>query len=247
MNIVRKYLLNLRVLILFSLFGMHSPLVLRSQEAKVMNRPYIDKKIWHYGFLFGVHTQDIEIANNGFRYDNNGIEEQWFADIPNYSLGFTVGVLGELRINEYLSIRFIPTLHFGDKNLTFRDINSGKTVSQVIKSTYLSVPVDLKISAPRYNNFRPYVMFGLNPNIDLTVRKQREILVKRSDLFFETGLGMDLYYPYFKLIPELKFCFGLSDILVKNRTDLTDVTMLKYTHSLESMSNRMIVLTLYFE
>lgn len=235
------------VLMLVSFLAIQVPSCLRAQEMRVMNRPYIDTRIWHYGFLFGLHAQDLEIANNDFRYDNNGVEERWFADVPHYSLGFTVGVLGELKINEYLSLRVIPTLHFGDKNITFKDINSEKTVSQVIKSTYLSVPVDLKISAPRYNNFRPYVMFGLNPNIDLTVRTQREILVKRPDLYLETGLGMDLYYPYFKLIPELKFCFGLSNILVKERTDLTDMTMLKYTHSLESMSNRMIVLTLYFE
>ena len=57
----------------------------------------------------------------------------------------------------------------------------------------------------------------------------------------------NFYLPFFKLIPELKFCFGLADILVKNRKDLTDMNMLKYTQSLDKASSRMVVLTFYFE
>ena len=60
-------------------------------------------------------------------------------------------------------------------------------------------------------------------------------------------MGCDFYLPFFKLIPELKFCFGLTDALVKKRNDLTDQNLLKYTQSLESATNRMIVLTFYFE
>ena len=218
-----------------------------SQERKVMNRPYIDNRIWHYGFLFGLHFQDMDIANNGFIYDEAGKPESWYADVRNYSPGFSVGVLGELRLNEYLSARLVPTLHFGDKRIDFHDIESGAGNTMIMKSTYLSVPVDLKLSAPRFNNYRPYVMAGVNPTVDLTVKDGREILVRRADCMFEVGLGMDLYFPYFKLNPELKFCFGLTDILVKDRSDLTDMSLLKYTESLSGARNRMIALTLYFE
>ena len=82
---------------------------------------------------------------------------------------------------------------------------------------------------------------------DLTVKKQKALLTKRFDFAFELGLGCDFYLPFFKLIPELKFCFGLTDALVKKRNDLTDQNLLKYTQSLESATNRMIVLTFYFE
>ena len=73
------------------------------------------------------------------------------------------------------------------------------------------------------------------------------MLIKKGDLFLEVGMGVDLYYPFFKMIPELKFCFGLNDILVRNRTDLKDESMLKYSNSLQEANSRMIVLTLYFE
>ncbi len=116
-----------------------------------------------------------------------------------------------------------------------------------MKSTYVTVPVDLKLSAPRFNNYRPYIMAGVSPTLDLTVKEGREMLVHRTDFMFEVGMGMDLYFRYFKLIPELKFCFGLTDILEKDRTDLKDASLLKYSESMNGAHNRMIALTFYFE
>ena len=63
----------------------------------------------------------------------------------------------------------------------------------------------------------------------------------------EFGLGCDFYLPYFKLCPEIKFCFGLVDLLEKDRTDLQDESILKYSQSLSKATTRMIVLTFNFE
>ena len=213
-----------------------------------MNRPYIDHRAWHYGFLFGLHTQDLEFANNGaINTLDDGTDESWFCDVPSYSPGFSVGVLGEARLNEWFSVRVIPTMHFGDKTVHFREQYSYSKNQQIIKSTYLSVPFDVKYSAQRFNNYRPYVMAGLNPMVDLTVKKQKELLHQRLDFCLEVGMGCDFYLPYFKLIPELKFCFGLPNILVKDRSDLIDRNLLKYSTAEDGAHSRMIVLTLYFE
>ena len=222
--------------------------LLFAQERKIQNRPYLDDRVWHYGFLVGFNIQDLKLANNGLPYINQqGIPEYWYADVPEYTPGFSVGVLGEMKANDWLSVRFIPTMHFGDKKVVFKEQRTGKVVEQYVKSTYLSVPIDLKISAARFNNYRPYVVTGLAPTFDLTVKKGKELLVKRSDVMFEVGKGLDLYYPYFKMIPELKFCFGLKNILDNNRADLKDASLLKYSNALDGAQNGMIVLTLYFE
>ena len=221
---------------------------LGAQERKVQNRPYIDMRRWHYGFLIGTHFQDIEFTNNAsFHTTEEGTQEAWFADVASYTPGFSVGVLGELRMTEHVALRFVPTMHFGDKAVTFREQQSGAMEWQAIKSTYLTVPVEVKYSAQRFNNYRPYVLAGLAPMLDLTVKRQRALLVQRADVAVEVGLGCDFYLPFFKLIPELKFCFGLSDILVKDRSDLTDKNLLKYTQALDKATNRMMVLTFYFE
>ncbi|BEH00314.1 porin family protein [Bacteroides sedimenti] len=215
-----------------------------AQTRRVQYRPYIDQRKVHYGFLIGLHTQDLEFINNGYITENG---ESWFADVPSYNPGFTVGVLGELYLNKNLALRAIPTLHFGDKTVVFREQKSLKEERQQIKSTYLSLPLDLKFSAERFNNYRPYIMTGINPMIDLSVKKNQELLVKRADCYLEAGVGCDFYLPFFKLIPELKFCFGLNNLLQKNRTDLNDKSLLKYTYSVDKMSSRMIVFSLYFE
>ena len=221
---------------------------LGAQERKVQNRPYIDMRRWHYGFLVGTHFQDIEFTNNAsIHTTEEGTQEAWFADVASYTPGFSVGVLGELRMNEHVALRFVPTMHFGDKAVTFREQQSGAMEWQAIKSTYLTVPVEVKYSAQRFNNYRPYVLAGLAPMLDLTVKRQRALLVQRADVAVEVGLGCDFYLPFFKLIPELKFCFGLSDILVKDRSDLTDKNLLKYTQALDKATSRMMVLTFYFE
>lgn len=215
-----------------------------AQKRKVQNRPYIDQRRWHYGFLAGMHVQDYKLVNTGYITEDG---QSWFADVPEYSPGFSVGVLGELYLNTYFSLRFIPTLHFGDKKIVFREQISGEEYSQVSKSAYLSLPIDLKFSAERFNNYRPYVMAGIAPTYDFSVKKRDALLVKPFDCYLEVGLGCDFYLPYFKLIPELKFCFGLMNLIKKERTDLVDQTLLKFTQSVDKITSRMVVLTFYFE
>lgn len=220
-------------------------LSLAAQEPKVQNRPYIDQRKFHYGFLLGLHMQDIELENNGFIDPETG--EQWYAEINNYSPGFTVGVLGDLRLNKYFSLRLLPSIHFGQKHAVYHEQRSGADSTQVFKSTYISVPIDVKFSAPRYNNFRPYLIAGINPMIDLTVRKHDALRLKPFDLYLEVGFGCDLYLPFFKLVPEIKFCFGLLNIINKDRSDLIDNTLMKYTNSVNGGRSNMIVLTFNFE
>lgn len=220
------------------------PLLAIAQERKVQNRPYIDFRRLHYGFFFGLHAQDMELANNGFITENG---EQWYADVSAYNPGFSVGVLADFRINTYIALRLLPTLHFGEKQVVFREYNSGNRERQQIKSTYFSLPLDVKISAQRFNNYRPYVIAGVSPMLDMTVKKQRQLLMKKFDFMVEVGMGCDFYMPFFKLNPELKFCFSMLDVLDKNRSDLLDENYKKFTESIDKATTKMIVLSFYFE
>ena len=105
------------------------PLMIVAQERKVQNKPYIDYRRLHYGFFIGVHMQDLEFTNNGFTTADG---EQWYADVASYSPGFSVGVLADLRINSHVSLRLIPTMHFGGKNVIFRETGSGQIERQQI-------------------------------------------------------------------------------------------------------------------
>ena len=220
------------------------PLCAVAQERKVQNKPYIDFRRLHYGFFIGTHMQDMEFINNGFVTENG---ETWYADIANYNPGFSVGVLADLRLNTYLSLRAIPTMHFGQNTVYFREQNSGETSKQSLKTTYIAVPVHVKFAAERFNNYRPYVVTGISPMWNLTVKKQQQLLLKKFDFMIEVGAGCDFYLPFFKLIPELKFSFSPLSVLNKQRNDLLDANYMKFTQSVEAVTSKMITLSLYFE
>lgn len=218
--------------------------VVQAQTRRVMNRPYIDQRRFHYGFLAGLNLQDIELQQNGYK-DANG--NQWFAEAPNFEPGFSVGILGEFFLTKHLALRVIPTMHFGTKNMTYRNTKNNDRQYQSIKSTYISLPIDIKFSAERFNNYRPYAMVGVNPMLDLTVKRQQQLLLKKFDCYLEAGFGCDFYWPWFKFIPEIKFCYGLLNIIDKNRDDMTDASLLIFSESIDKGRSKMIVFTLYFE
>ena len=218
--------------------------ILCAQKRKLMNKPYIDQRPYHYGFFAGVNLMDLEYQNNGHK-DADGNE--WYADVANFDPGFCVGILGELRLNNHFALRAVPAMHFGTKTTTFINNLDGRKEHQVMKTTYISLPIDVKFSAERFNNYRPYIMAGINPAMDLTVKRQKNILLNKFDCFLEVGIGCDFYLPFFKFIPEIKFCYGLSNVINKDRSDLTDASTNIFTESVDRGRSKMIVISFYFE
>ena len=229
-----------------------------AQERKIQNKPYIDLRPMHFGILVGMNLQDIEFDNVGPQTitleDGTTQETTILCDADKWNAGFSVGVLADLRLSQHLNLRFAPSMHFGAKHLMFRNLtetdSEGRPLeaTQDMKNTYIALPIDLKFSAQRWNNYRPYITAGVSPMINLTSKNQEYIQLKSSDFFVEVGLGVDLYLPFFKLIPELKFCYSLRDALDHDHAgELQDVNQRKYTNAVSRGASKMIVLTLYFE
>lgn len=212
---------------------------------KVLNRPYADQKRLHLGFSVGMQFQDLDFTHNGFVTEDG---QQWMMEVPTFSPGFCVNVLGDLRLHRYLNLRLSPGMYFGSKGVTMLDANTGAERTQDIKSSYVVVPLDLKISGDRLHNSRPYVSVGTMATFDISKKRSEYLKFNTSDLYLTVGLGCDFYLPFFKLNPELKFCFGLTDILQHDRPDLVDDTeTIKITQSLKKVKSKMFVLTFYFE
>lgn len=231
--------------ILLVVLGLTVGLAASAQKRKIQNKPFIDTRRWHYGFNIGLHDQGLALTGNGYIHPETG--EQWMAECDRQNFGFSVGVLGSLKITNWLDMRINPGLNFGSKHIQYLNITDGSRASQDMKSTYIAVPVDLKLCAPRFNNYRPYALAGAMMQYDLTSTKHTQLRTKPLQSYLEVGLGCDLYMPFFKLIPELKFCFGLGNILQKRRTDITDPTQFVFTQSVDRATANMVILNLYFE
>lgn len=208
------------------------------------NQPYADNRLFHLGFHVGLHAQDLILTNTGVTAPGGGV---WFAEIPNYSPGFSVGVIGDMFLNPYFNLRLIPTLHFGDKEFVFREYETGEEYKTSVRSSYITIPLELKYSAFRLNNYRPYLTAGVYGAFDMGRKKGQAILLKGTDMGITVGIGCDIYLPFFKLCPELKFSFGLKNLLETDRPDLTEPTLQVYTDALSKATSRMIILTFNFE
>ncbi|MBR6121472.1 MAG: PorT family protein [Prevotella sp.] len=227
-----------------------------AQKRKVQNKPYIDFRPLHFGLLVGLNLQDAELTNVGPQLitmpDGTEKPADILCDADMWTPGFSVGVLADMRINNHFSWRVTPSMHFGSKRLLFlnllADENDPKTITQDLKNTYISVPIDVKFAAQRFNNYRPYIMAGINPMLNLTSKEQAFVQLRRYDAMVEVGLGCDFYLPFFKFIPELKFCYSLFDTLDRDRwSELSDINKRSFAQCVNSVHTKMIVLTLYFE
>ena len=220
---------------------------------KILNRQYADLKRIHYGFSVGANFQDLLITNNGYVSEDG---QSWWADVPNHSPGFCVNVLADLRLHEHFNLRLSPGMYFGNKVVKYFNSKAPEDAleptirkqSQNMKATYIVLPIDLKISSKRYRNLRPYFTAGAMGVFDLSKERPDQLRVKDFDVMLTVGMGCDFYLPFFKLCPEVKFCFGLKNLLEKNRPDLQDFPEMEvFTKSVSKIKNSMVVVTFYFE
>jgi hypothetical protein len=221
---------------------------LSAQKQKAKNQPYGDYKLYHFGIIVGLNFQDLILTNNGLPtlIENVG-EETWYAVIPDYSPGFSVGLLADMYLNPFMNLRFTPVLHFGDKKFEFKEPDKNLRYTTTVRSNYIMMPLDLKLRSMRLNNYRPYLIAGVYGALDLGIKKDDPLLLKAFDYGFTIGFGCDFYLPIIKIAPELRFSFGLADLIEHNRSDLTIKEMEKYSKGISKGTSRLITLTFNFE
>lgn len=247
----------IRLLILTLLLMPSTALIAQRQTIK--NLPYYDQRLLHWGFSLGVNAPDITFTHSG-----NEAGEGWWATCPNVNPAFFVGLMGDVAITEHLNFRVTPMLYFQERGITFeRTVHDGGLIvndgeqavangerqrtTQQLKTTYLEIPASLKISTRRINNYRPYLVAGLQADIDMTREKETPIVFRRFDLGLHFGMGCDIYLPFFKLAPELRFNLGLMDMIDHKRTGLQDQSMMPYTEAILSARNTGMSLIFWFE
>ena len=221
---------------------------IRAQHAhgQVNNLVSVDNKLYHFGFILGLNMMDFNPMHSGV-VDETG--KVWFGEDIRLMPGFSVGIISDLRIFSWLNLRFTPVLLFNQRNLIFRDSEGVESEDGLItvQSNIMEFPLSLKIRGQRKHNYRPYLLAGGAMTVDMGRDSEKAIMLKQVDYGVEFGVGIDFYLPYFKLCPELKFYFGLGDVLERDRPEIADITDMKYAHAISKMTSRLIVLSFNFE
>ena len=133
-----------------------------------------------------------------------------------------MGLIGNLKLNNNLDIRIEPGVNFN--NYGIRPTFSG--VVEEVNSTYVHLPLLLKFNANRLNNFRPFVLGGVSTSINLSSNENNpEALIRTTtaNYYYEIGVGIDLYFFYFKLSPSLRGVFGVNNEFVAGTPDMQNV------------------------
>ena len=184
---------------------------------QAQNLPTIDYKRWHYGASIGLNIMDFGIKDN--------IESNIRGEIKTWIPGFSVGLIGEMRLNNYFGLRLAPAFHMGQYNITFNEghINDNKFIPnntihgyKNTPSNIVRIPIYIKYSAVRLADFRPYILAGGGIDVEWNIDKDPEnpILFKRVDYFTEFGIGCTIYAEYLRFSVEAKYSIGFNNKFV---------------------------------
>ena len=191
-------------------------------QAQAQNNPYIDDKLLHFGFFIGVDMLSYHIQENdeatqkllATTLDNlpDNDDKVYHPRTMAVGPGFQVGFITDLRLHRYLNLRFTPALHFGERTINYTaSFQDSSTIQTSILTIPVTIPLYLKWSAPRINNYRPYVIVGGGVEFECFRDKDKPILHKPFDAFVSAGFGCDFYFRWFKLSPEIKYQIGFID------------------------------------
>ena len=206
-----------------------------------------ENKILHFGFSLGFNTMDFNITPSLANLQADSV----YPEVSILNPGINIQIVSGYRPSEYLEIRFLPGVSFGQRNVRFYKLPEKVLYNQQqrLESSFLEFPLLLKYKGDRLNNVRPFIIGGLNYRYDLAGKKEFDdekpiyIRIKRPDLYYEMGAGLDFYLTYFKLSVELKMSNGFRDVLI----DDAPPNHTEFRNSIEKMKSQIWILAFHFE
>ena len=209
-----------RIIILYIiyLFSASAEAQLFTKE-RVLNNENFDKPRLSYGYYLGLNSYDFNIDYKSNLKDIQVIK----------STGFNVGLVGNIRINDFFDLRLEPGLVMSNRTLSYSGtyfeglIFDESDTEREIRSTYIHIPLLLKISTKRVNNIKPFIVAGVSTALNLSSNQdnpddnsQGNFRLKKNNIFYEMGIGIDIYLTWFKFTPSIRGVFSLSDEHVKD-------------------------------
>ena len=238
---MKKNIINIVFILVFSLIHFN----LSGQKQKPKNESWYDEKLIHFGFSLGFNAMDFNITPS----QKYLVSDSLYPEVSKLNPGINIQIVSDLRPGKHMDIRFLPGVSFGQRNIRYYKNKVLYNDQQRLESSFLEFPLLLKLKGDRMNNVRPYVIGGFNYRYDLAAKKELDdskpvyIRIKKPDLYYELGGGLDFYLPYFKLSIEIKMSNGFGDVLVREISPKHP----EYGNAIEKMKSQIWVLSFHFE
>tara|TARA_R110002051_G_scaffold241712_1_gene302132 strand:+ start:103680 stop:104378 length:699 start_codon:yes stop_codon:yes gene_type:complete len=229
------------IILLF--LGLFISLTMKAQfnEKPVLNIATEDEKLLNWGYFLGFNQYD-------FKFDYKEVPE--IGDIlVSTKAGFNVGLIGEVRLNKFLDVRFEPGLFYAQRTIGFRGFSDENRAIREVKSTYINFPLLLKVSTKRIGNWKPFVIGGASYALNLGSNEDSvddnssgTFRMTKSNYNWELGFGIDFYLEYFKFAPSIRGVFAINDELIPDNDPNSP-----WTGNLDGMRTRGVFINFTFE
>ena len=103
------------ILVLLAILMASNNLQSQFKKDPVINLQNEDKALFNFGYYLGLNQYDYQFEYNDFSRGRNNLTDVLVDKGP----GFNVGLIGEMRLNEFLDLRFEPGLLFAQRTLLF--------------------------------------------------------------------------------------------------------------------------------
>lgn len=127
--------------------------------------------------------------------------------------GFALGFYASLKVSDFWDLRFHPTVAFYEHQINYT-LNNGEESTQLIEAPMFEVPIMLKYRSQLRGTKGMYLIAGIKPAIALSAGKETVDVLQTTgtNLSVEYGFGFDVFFPFFKFAPELRFSHGLINV-----------------------------------
>jgi len=209
----------------------------------IINLENFQKQRLYFGFYLGFNSYD-------FKIDYKTVSEDI---LDKKSTGFNVGLIADLKLQEYLRLRFEPGLYYSQRILNypasyFSTPPKASDMLREVNSTYIHFPLLLKFCSLRTGNIRPYLLGGVSATLNLSSNSksiddnyEERFRVKPWTTNYEIGFGIDIFSEYFIFSPSIRGVFGLNDELIRDNNPASP-----WTGNIESMKSRAVFINFAF-
>ncbi len=203
---------------------------------KNLNYDDYKRKSYYFGISLGFNSSKHQVFHSRDFIGNPQIHLAQGAA----GVGFNVHGIVNYKFGEYFDFRMLPGISFATRHLDF-NVNSRTN----IESIFAEIPLHIRYKSAPYKDKRAFVIAGLNYSYDVASNsktRQADTFIKISphDFQLEVGLGMQFFFPFFILSPEIKFSQGITNILLFNDQIIEASVM-------EKLLSRTITLSFHFE
>lgn len=173
-------------------------------------------KNYYFGISFGLHKSNLKVLHSGDFQNQKSISL-----IESYSSpGYDIKVIGNLKIGDYWDFRLLPGFSFGQMQMMYQHSAAAAEQSPMkLDYVYGELPFHIRYKSHPYKDMRVYVFGGFKYAFDISSKSRSvnsDFNVSASDYSLEGGIGMQFFFPYFILSPEIKLTKGISNILINN-------------------------------